>query len=244
MYISFMVLLALSLHWFLITYQRKKQHDLSRKTLIKLSLLYVSSIVELALGFLFAILVFPPFGEFNIYTCPINMLSDFYPVFYNPVDARYTKKFRCSYEVVYPFQSLILVLYTFSTILMLLIRPFFVIILHRKYVYRSIYNALHFYPCLIFLHVLCGGLIYYSFPTLTVVSSIVFNAIHFTYVSNDKENWSKFILALRRDVRNWLIYFLHVIVLCCGLITFEVSLPMLWMAFVPGLLYILLWKFV
>jgi hypothetical protein len=42
---------------------------------------------------------------------------------------------------------------------MLLIRPFFVGIIHRKFISASIYSALHFYPCLLILHAVCGGLI-------------------------------------------------------------------------------------
>jgi hypothetical protein len=42
---------------------------------------------------------------------------------------------------------------------MLFIRPFFVSIIHRKFISSSIYTALHFYPCLLILHALCSGLI-------------------------------------------------------------------------------------
>ena len=96
-------------------------------------------------------------------------------MFHNPV-VNYRRKLRCSHEIVYPLyvprpslfthapafrsrQTAIFVLYTYASLLMLLVRPFFTLLIDRKFVSASIYNALHFYPCLLVLHALCGGLI-------------------------------------------------------------------------------------
>ncbi|CAF0973439.1 unnamed protein product [Didymodactylos carnosus] len=245
MYLCFMTLLALICHWGFFTYSLRKQKDLSLYILIRLSTVYVLSFVELSIAFLLTLLVFPPYGKLNIHVCQIKMLSDFYPVFYNPV-VNYTKKLRCSYEVVYPLQSAVFVLYIFATLLMLLLRPFLIFVLYQKNVYHSIYTALHFYPCLMIFHAIAAGLIYFSFPILTIVSAIIFNAVHFTHVGHTQQKWFKFVRLLRGDVRNWICYCLHVILLLCGLISLtklESLKVLLAFAFVPAPLYILLWKF-
>lgn len=56
-------------------------------------------------------------------------------------------------------QSTIFVLYTYATILMLFIRPLLATFIDRKLISASIYSALHFYPCLLILHTVVGGVI-------------------------------------------------------------------------------------
>lgn len=65
------------------------------------TILYFFSIFELTLAFFLTLLSFPPVGTLTLYVCQVNFLSDFYPMFHNPI-LNYRKKLRCSYEVVYP----------------------------------------------------------------------------------------------------------------------------------------------
>ncbi|CAF0826454.1 unnamed protein product [Adineta steineri] len=216
MYIVFMALLALSFHWYFINrLQKKKQREF---TLVKQTILYFLSILEILLAFIFTLLTFPPIGKLTMNVCQVKLLSDFYPMFHNPI-VNYRKKLRCSYEVVYPLQSAIFVLYTYASLIMLLLRPLFVSIIHQKFISASIYSALHFYPCLLILHALCGGFIYFSFPILTITSAIFLNAIHFTLIANGENNWISFIRKLCGNIQNWIIYLVHVILLLCGLIS-------------------------
>ena len=139
------------------------------------TILYFLSILEIILAFILTLLSFPPIGQLTIHVCQVKLLSDFYPMFHNPI-VNYRKKLRCSYEVVYPLyvnylpnffflsirifrQSTIFALYTYASLIMLFLRPFFVSIIPRKFISASIYSALHFYPCLLILHAICGGLI-------------------------------------------------------------------------------------
>lgn len=148
---------------------------------------------------------------------------------------------------------------------MLFLRPFLVSIIDRKYISASIYSALHFYPCLLVLHALCAGLICkrmnlksklssssfsidFSFPILTILSAVLLNTIHFTIIANGEQQWLVFLRKLAGNIQNWIIYFLHVIILLCGLISLtdfqnNSYVIILSLVFVPGLLYIFLYKF-
>ncbi|CAF4359795.1 unnamed protein product, partial [Adineta steineri] len=77
------------------------------------TILYFLSILEILLAFIFTLLTFPPIGTLTMNVCQVKLLSDFYPMFHNPI-VNYRKKLRCSYEVVYPLQSAIFVLYTLT----------------------------------------------------------------------------------------------------------------------------------
>jgi hypothetical protein len=65
------------------------------------TILYFLSILELILAFICTLLTFPPIGILTFNVCQVKLLSDFYPMFHNPI-VNYQKKLRCSYEVVYP----------------------------------------------------------------------------------------------------------------------------------------------
>ncbi|CAF4372801.1 unnamed protein product, partial [Rotaria socialis] len=216
MYIVFMALLALTFHWYFVNRLRKKKQR--EFTFVKQTILYFLSIFEIILAFIFTLLSFPPIGKLTFNTCQVKLFSDFYPIFHNPI-VNYRKKLRCSYEVVYPLQSVIFVLYTYASLIMLFLRPIFVSIIRQKFISASIYSALHFYPCLLILHALFGGLIYFTFPILTITSSIFLNAIHFTLVANGEHDWIPFLRKLCGNMQNWIIYFIHVALLLCGLIS-------------------------
>lgn len=157
-------------------------------------------------------------------------------------------------------------LYTYASLLMLLIRPLFSVIIQRRFVSASIYSALHFYPCLLILHALCGGLICewcsrladrcsvfficldFSFPILTISSGVLLNAIHFTLIANGEHEWIPFLRKLCGNIKNWILYLVHVIILVCGLISLtqfeqDYHLILLPTVFLPAVLYILLYKF-
>lgn len=147
---------------------------------------------------------------------------------------------------------------------MLILRPIFSSIIDRKLLAASIYSALHFYPCLVILHALLGGLICklpfstlrsvhffledFSFPILTISSGILLNAIHFTLIANGEDQWISFLRKLCTKTKNWILYFIHLIILFCGLISltqFEQNYHLIFLPTVllPAILYILLYKF-
>jgi len=69
--------------------------------LFRQTILYFLSILEIILAFILTLLSFPPIGKLTFNVCQVKFLSDFYPMFHNPI-VNYRKKLRCSYEVVYP----------------------------------------------------------------------------------------------------------------------------------------------
>jgi len=114
MYMVFMALLALSFHWYFINrLRKKKQQDFTLVKyvlwgkismiffLFRQTILYFLSILEIILAFILTLLSFPPIGKLTFNVCQVKFLSDFYPMFHNPI-VNYRKKLRCSYEVVYP----------------------------------------------------------------------------------------------------------------------------------------------
>lgn len=68
---------------------------------LRQTMLHFSSLLELIFALICTLLSFPPFGQLTVNVCPVKMLSDFYPIFHNPI-INYQKKLRCSYEIVYP----------------------------------------------------------------------------------------------------------------------------------------------
>ena len=88
----------------------------------------------------------------------------------------------------------------------------------------------------------------FSFPILTIASGVFLNAIHFTLIANGENDWFPFVKKLCGNIRNWIIYLIHVIILLCGLISFtefeqEYHLILLPTVFLPAILYIILYKF-
>jgi hypothetical protein len=67
-------------------------------------------------------------------------------------------------------------------------------------------------------------------------------------VANGEHDWIPFLRKLCGNIQNWIIYFIHVGLLLCGLISLteienKYDLILLPIVFLPGLLYILLYKF-
>ena len=91
-------------------------------------------------------------------------------------------------------------------------------------------------------------LVDFSFPILTITCAVLLNAIHFTLIANGEHQWLAFLRKLCGNIQNWMIYFIHLLLLLCGLISltqFQREYQFIWLPtiFLPGLLYILLYKF-
>ena len=88
----------------------------------------------------------------------------------------------------------------------------------------------------------------FSFPILTISSGVLLNAIHFTLIANGEHEWIPFLRKLCGNIKNWILYLVHVIILVCGLISLtqfeqDYHLILLPTVFLPAVLYILLYKF-
>ena len=118
---------------------------------------------------------------FKIKSCRPLRISDFYPIFFNP------RNLSCTQEAVYPLFSMVLMLYAFSLLNLLVLRPIIIILAAssknvnwiQSHAVKSIYLTLYLIPSLILIHILLCGLIYYLYPYLTMIGSLISLAIHF-----------------------------------------------------------------
>ncbi|XP_050315740.1 JNK1/MAPK8-associated membrane protein [Anthonomus grandis grandis] len=173
LYLGFMVLMVLILHWFFIDMVSMRR-SFSKNVLC----LHITAFFEVLISSILALLATNPVGELTINSCGTRYLADWYTLLHNP-QPNYEDKVYCTQEAVYPLYTIIFLFYTLSLLLMLLIRPW----VCRKCLPRqgkmSIYAAMYFIPILILIHAVVGGLIYYSFPYLIVVISVISCAAHF-----------------------------------------------------------------
>lgn len=169
LFLGFMALLSLLLHWFFIDFTNKR-----KKSLI---ILHISALVESVLSGIITILLVDPIGSFKIRSCKVKQLSDWYSMLYNP-SPNYTTTLHCTQEIVYPLYTICMIYYAFSLLFMMLFRPLLSYNCVEAKGSKSIYAALYFHPILIVLQAMCGGLLYYAFPYIMLVLSLVTSAAH------------------------------------------------------------------
>ncbi|XP_063603368.1 JNK1/MAPK8-associated membrane protein-like [Penaeus indicus] len=201
LYLGFMGLLPLTFHLGCIDAAAK------RRTFTKeVMALYASAVVEVVVAAVATLLITDPVGSFNIRSCTEHGLADWYPLFHNP-NPNYEGVLHCTQEAVYPLYSMVFVFYTLCLMVMLLIRPLLSSKLLPGRGKSAIYSALYFLPILIFTHAVGAGLIYYSFPYLVIILSVVSNAAHFAFQLD--QSMPGLLLGCIRDVRNLVILIGH-----------------------------------
>lgn len=166
--------------------------------------LYFSAIAEVTLSAVLTIFLSEPIFTFDIHSCGVSSLSDFYTFFYNP-SLRYEKTLVCTQERVYPLQTMVLVFYVFCVTFMLVLRPPINLKVKDKIEKASlaVYYALYAFPLLAIVHSLFGGVVYYAFPFLSIIISCGANAGHFA-MKLDQSTKSLLITSVT-DVRNIII---------------------------------------
>lgn len=186
---------------------------------------------------------------FRIRSCRVIRISDFYPIFFNP------RNLSCTQEAVYPLFSMVLMFYAFSLLNLLLLRPIVIAIAattdkvnwKQSHAIKSIYLTLYLIPSLVLIHILLCGVIYYLYPYLTIIGSLISLAIHFACRLNQSTR------ALFKDsirqIRNLVIILGHWFLHSLGLIALthfrsplRDSLLLLCVPF-PTLFYILTARF-
>lgn len=142
--------------------------------------LYSSALLEIAGAALLTVFLSDPMFSFDIHSCGVSGLSDWYTFLYNP-SPRYESTMICTAERVFPLQTMVLIFYVFCVTFMLLLRPF----VNEKCKEKiekaplAVYYALYAIPLLALIHALFGGLVYFAFPYLSIVISCGANATHF-----------------------------------------------------------------
>lgn len=139
-------------------------------------MVYMCAIFEVAFSAILTVLLTEPRFSFEIYSCGVSSLSDFYTYFFNPTPM-YEKTLICTQERVYPLQTIVLVFYSSCVISMLILRPMVMKSpINEK---TSLYYALYAFPLLALMYAVFGGFIYFSFPYISIIISCAMNAAHF-----------------------------------------------------------------
>lgn len=167
-------------------------------------MLYWSAILEVFFSAVLTVFLSEPMFTFDIYSCGVSGLSDWYSYLFNP-SPRYEKVMICTQERVYPLQTMVLVFYVFCVTFMLVLRP----IINEKVKPTianpslAIYHSLYAFPLLALIHSLFGGLVYFAFPYLSIIISCGANAGHFA-MKLDQTTKSLLITSVT-DLRNIII---------------------------------------
>jgi len=175
LYLTFILVVTLLSHWMSIDFSAKRL-----KLTKEIVILHVSALLETALAAVASVLLSDPIGQFKLSSCGVKKLSDWYPIFYNPVP-NYEEKIYCTREVVFPLYSIVFIFYVFSLFSLLLVRPW----LSSKFLpgrgRNAVYAALYFIPMYTLVHALLGGLVYYSFPYIIIIMSLLSCAANFAF---------------------------------------------------------------
>ncbi|GAB5572903.1 JNK1/MAPK8-associated membrane protein isoform X2 [Prionailurus iriomotensis] len=209
LYLGFMAMLPLVLHWFFIEwYSGKKSLRLEVQRAVAIScspwhfqrsaqqlshdrtlrdegssalFQHITALLECSMAAIITLLVSDPVGVLYIRSCRVLMLSDWYTMLYNP-SPDYVTTVHCTHEAVYPLYTIVFIYYAFCLVLMMLLRPLLVkkiaCGLGKSDRFKSIYAALYFFPILTVLQAVGGGLLYYAFPYIILVLSLVTLAVY------------------------------------------------------------------
>ncbi|XP_061721363.1 JNK1/MAPK8-associated membrane protein [Cydia pomonella] len=235
-YLGFMVLLPLVLHWFfidMVSIGKGKQGILAQ---------HFSAFFEVVSGTLAALLVLPPTGSLELHVCTPTALSDWYTLLHNP-QPDYKETLHCTQEAVYPLYTIILLIYAFSLLMTITIRPWLMTYHPPNPGKKAIYCALYFYPILVLIHTVAAGLIYCSFPYIIIIISMMTSASHFSIKLD--QSASALLLSSIANPRNLVILIGHWLVHAYGIISLT-GLKDLWylnLVPAPALFYILTAQF-
>ncbi|KAF6351470.1 JNK1/MAPK8 associated membrane protein [Rhinolophus ferrumequinum] len=94
LYLGFMAMLPLVLHWFFIEWYSGKK---SSSALFQ----HITALLECSMAAIITLLVSDPVGVLYIRSCRVLMLSDWYTMLYNP-SPDYVTTVHCTHEAVYP----------------------------------------------------------------------------------------------------------------------------------------------
>lgn len=96
LYLGFMALLVVALHWFFIDMVAKGK-SCAKEALA----LHFCALTEVAVAGVAAVLLASPAGEWGIRSCRAGALADWYTLLHNPTP-NYERKVYCTQEAVYP----------------------------------------------------------------------------------------------------------------------------------------------
>ncbi|KAI5706479.1 JNK1/MAPK8-associated membrane protein-like [Diaphorina citri] len=102
---------------------------------------------------------------------------------------------------------MVFIFYLLNIIILTSIRPLIARFCIRTGAARTVYFGLYLFPVLALVHLICGGLIYYSFAYITIVLSVVSMATHFAFKIDQSVHF--LVVSTVTDLRNCLILLGH-----------------------------------
>ncbi|XP_072929899.1 JNK1/MAPK8-associated membrane protein [Epargyreus clarus] len=235
-YLGFMVLLPLVLHWFFIDVVAVGKGK--KGVLVQ----HICAFIEIATGTVASLLVLPPTGTLALYVCSPQALSDWYTLLHNP-QPDYKETLHCTQEAVYPLYTIILLIYAFSLLLTITLRPWILAWYGSGSGKKAIYCALYFYPILVLTHTVAAGLIYCSFPYIVIIISMMTSASHFSIKID--QSAPALLMSSVTNTRNLIILIGHWIIHAYGIISLTGFRELWYLSLVPApaLFYILTAQF-
>jgi len=241
LYLGFIVLFTLLAHWVAVDFTAK-----SRRFTKEILILHASALLEVGVSAVSTLVISQPFGEFSLHSCRVSRLSDWYTLLHNPTP-NYETKLYCTQEAVYPLFTMVFIFYSFSLISMLIIRPF----LASKFLpgkgRNAIYAALYFFPIFALTHGVLGGVIYYSYPYIIILASIVSCAAHYAFKLD--QSVKSLLMTSVTDTRNLVILLGHWGLHAYGIVAvtelkqMSLHLSLIGLVPIPALFYILTARF-
>ncbi|XP_065301237.2 JNK1/MAPK8-associated membrane protein [Dermacentor albipictus] len=205
LYLGFMALLLLVVEWYIIDKTMRR-----RSFTPEVLALHACALFETVLAAVVTLLTTPPVGQVLLHTCRVQRLSDWYTLLHNPTPG-YKHTLRCTQEAVYPLFSMIFVFYGLCLASLLLLRPLLVYKVFSGQGKKSVFLTMYAIPALGLIHATMGGLLYYAFPYIVIILSVVSMASHFAF-RLDQSMCSLFSQTLK-ELRNLTIlighWFLH-----------------------------------
>ncbi|RNA17193.1 JNK1 MAPK8-associated membrane [Brachionus plicatilis] len=225
MYLVFMFNISVVLHFFYVdksfSLVKKKKNNLKDS---KIAVVYALPLVECIMALITTFLVFPPYGSLKLNACELKELSDWYSVLFNP-QIDYDNQLNCTQEIVYPFYSFVMVYFLLVVAYMLALRPIGKRLLFQNSIYsiflnKSTFSALYFVPMLFLIHTMAAGVIYYTYPVITLVVFLISNNFHLSRSVNEELNKNSLIDSLKRmtNKRNLFIQLVHVYFYLFGIV--------------------------
>ncbi|KFQ18208.1 JNK1/MAPK8-associated membrane protein, partial [Merops nubicus] len=248
LYLGFMAMLPLVLHWFFIEWYLGKK---SSRALLQ----HLTALLECGGAAVLTLLASDPPGSPHLRSCRVRKLSDWYTMLHNP-SPDYLTTLHCTQEAVYPLYTIVFIYYAFCLVLMMLLRPLLVkkiaCGLGKSDRFKSIYAALYFFPILTMLQAVGGGLLYYAFPYIVLVLSLVTLAVYMS-ASEVEVGYSAFLCKSFKDLlvrkKRLVVLFSHWLLHAYGIISIskldklEQDLLLLALVPAPTLFYLLTAKY-
>ncbi|XP_004837515.1 JNK1/MAPK8-associated membrane protein isoform X3 [Heterocephalus glaber] len=216
LYLGFMAMLPLILHWFFIEWYSGKK---SSSALFQ----HITALLECSGAAVITLLVSDPVGVLYIRSCRVLMLSDWYTMLYNP-SPDYVTTVHCTHEAVYPLYTIVFIYYAFCLVLMMLLRPLLV-----KKIACGLGKSDRFKN--------------YAFPYIILVLSLVTLAVYMS--ASEIENCYDLLVRKKRLIvlfSHWLLH-AYGIISISRVDKLEQDLPLLALVPTPALFYLFTAKF-